>query len=101
MNVALLSAIAVSALVSMPAPAATIVVNNQSQFDAAIAAATQPGHADTIDATAAGTIDAGTSLTLPGAATSINLTFGRPWPRALSKPSMRSQARYMRARRRS
>ncbi|WP_213772313.1 autotransporter outer membrane beta-barrel domain-containing protein [Bradyrhizobium sp. dw_78] len=58
-----------------PARAATIVVTNQSQFDAAVALAVQAGHADTIDATAAGTIDAGSSLTLPAAATSINLSF--------------------------
>jgi hypothetical protein len=71
-----LSAAAISALVAVPARAATIVVNNQGQFDAAVAVATQPGHNDTIDASGAGTIDAGTSLTLPAAATSINLTFG-------------------------
>ena len=72
----LLPAAAVSALMVAPARAATITVNNQAQFDAAVAVATQPGHTDTIDASAAGTIDAGTSLTLPAAATSVNLTFG-------------------------
>jgi len=56
--------------------AATITVNNQAQFDSAITVATQPGHTDTIDASTAGTIDAGTSLTLPAAATSVKLEFG-------------------------
>lgn len=73
--VAVLPAIAISALVVAPLQAANIVVSNQGQFDAAVAVATQPGHNDTIDATGAGTIDAGASLTLPGAATSISLSF--------------------------
>ncbi|WP_210162188.1 autotransporter domain-containing protein [Methyloferula stellata] len=76
MKISFLSIAAVSALIAAPTRAATIVVNNQAQFDAAVVVATQPGHADTIDASTAGTIDAGTSLTLPGSATSINLTFG-------------------------
>jgi fibronectin-binding autotransporter adhesin len=76
MVVSLLSATAISTLVAMPARATTIVVTDQSQFDAAIQVAIQPGQADTIDATAAGVIDAGASLTLPGAATSTNLEFG-------------------------
>jgi autotransporter-associated beta strand protein len=75
LKISVLSAAVVSALIAKPARAATIVVNNQSQFDAAIAVATQPGHADTIDARTAGTIDASSSLTVPGAATSINLQF--------------------------
>jgi fibronectin-binding autotransporter adhesin len=75
-RVSLLSATAASALVAAPARAAPIVVTNQAEFNAAIAVATQPGHTDTIDATTAGTIDAGTILTLPGSATSINLEFG-------------------------
>ncbi len=74
MEVSVLSAAAVSAVVAAPATAATIVVANQSQFDAAVATASQPGHADTIDATTVpGVLDAGTSLTLPGAGSSINL----------------------------
>jgi autotransporter-associated beta strand protein len=76
LKASVLSAAAVSALAVAPARAATIVVNNQSQFNAAIAVATQSGHADTIDATTAGVIDSGASLTVPGAATSINLQFG-------------------------
>ncbi len=77
MKVSFLSVVAVSALVAAPSWAATIIVTNQSQFDAAVQQATQPGHADTIDATAAaGVIDAGSSLTLPGAAASVNLAFG-------------------------
>jgi len=75
MKVLLLSAVAVSALITLPTRAATITVTDQSEFDAAILQATQAGHTDTIDATAAGTIDAGTSLTLPAAATSVNLEF--------------------------
>ncbi len=75
MGLSVLSAAALSTLATAPARAATITVSSQSQFDAAIAVATQSGHADTIDASAV-TIDAGTSLTLPGAATSVNLQFG-------------------------
>src|SRR5580698_5695239 len=74
-QVSILSAISIPALVAVPVQAATIVVNNQGQFDAAVAVATQPGHNDTIDASGAGTIDPGTSLTIPVAATSINLNF--------------------------
>ncbi|MEJ0050232.1 MAG: autotransporter domain-containing protein [Methylovirgula sp.] len=73
MEVLLLSATAVLTLVVAPSRAATIIVKNQTQFDAAVATATETGHADTIDASMAGPIDPGTSLTLPGAATSINL----------------------------
>ncbi|WP_213775999.1 hypothetical protein, partial [Bradyrhizobium sp. dw_78] len=75
LKVSVLSAAAAWALIAEPARAATIVVNSQSDFDAAVALAIQTGHADTIDATAAGTIDAGTSLTFPAAATSVNLSF--------------------------
>lgn len=75
-NVSLLPAAALLALVATQPRAATITVTNQAQFNTAVVTATQPGHSDTIDATVAGTIDAGTSLTLPGAATSINLQFG-------------------------
>ena len=71
----LMSVAAVSAFVAAPLQATNIVVNNQGQFDAAVAVATQPGHNDTIDATGAGTIDPGASLTLPGAATSIGISF--------------------------
>jgi autotransporter-associated beta strand protein len=76
-KICLLSAVSAIALFAEPARTATIVVNNQAQFDAAIAVATQPGHTDTIDATGAGTIDAGTSLTLPANATSVNVEFGQ------------------------
>ncbi len=76
LKASVLSAATISAVAVAPALAATIVVNNQAQFNAAIAVATQPGHADTINATTAGVIDSGTSLTVPGAATSINLQFG-------------------------
>ncbi len=60
----------------MPANAATFVATDQTDFDTDIPIVTQPGHTDTIDATTAGQIDAGTSLSLPGAATSVNLEFG-------------------------
>jgi outer membrane autotransporter protein len=60
---------------SVAARAATLVVNNQAQFDAAVGQATQAGHADTIDATNAGTIDSGAGLSLPGSAASVNLQF--------------------------
>ncbi len=76
MKVLLLSAAAVLTLVVAPSRAATIIVTNQSEFDSAIATATQAGHADTIDASMAGPIDPGTFLTLPGAATSISLELG-------------------------
>ncbi len=72
-EVLLLSATAVLTLIVAPSRAATIIVNNQSQFDAAVATATETGHADTIHASMAGPLGPGSSLTLPGAATSINL----------------------------
>jgi hypothetical protein len=62
-QVSILSATSIPALVAVPVQAATIVVNNQGQFDAAVAVATQPGHNDTIDASGAGTIDPGS---IPG-----------------------------------
>jgi outer membrane autotransporter protein len=70
-----LYAAAALVLGSATSRAATIVVTNQSEFDAAIAQATQAGHTDTIDATNAGTIDSGASLVVPGAAASVTLQF--------------------------
>ncbi|WP_088347170.1 MULTISPECIES: autotransporter domain-containing protein [Rhodomicrobium] len=57
-----------------PAEAATIIVTNQSEFDAAVAVATQPGHADTIEVNAL-TISSGAALTVPGAAISTTINF--------------------------
>ncbi len=56
------------------AHAADITVTNQSQFDAAIAVATQPGHVDTINVDVVDT-SSGPALMLPAAATSIIVNF--------------------------
>src|SRR4029079_7595681 len=58
----------------VPAAAADFTVTTQGQFDAAVAAATQPGAADTINVDTPA-VSAGTMLSLPGSADSVTINF--------------------------
>jgi outer membrane autotransporter protein len=57
------------------APAATVDVTNQSEFDAAIQQAINTGQPNTINVNAPSTIYANTGLVLPGLASPLNLNF--------------------------